>query len=264
MDAEIRQRLTAMEKEILALIGEVSGQLETDTGQGRGEINATLWRLQRKLGTAPGYFSDSGQDRVLDSVVFKGKRGGTFVELGGNDGLVGSPTLYFELMRGWNGVLIEGSPTLCDAAAAFRRCECIEAVVAGREEVREFLEIRAGEPFFQQGGLIDCQPKLQRQLSDQGKLDHGRKVEVRTRTLADILDTAGLKQIDYLALDIEGAELEVLESFPFDRFDITAISVENQRGPGAYSEILGDAGFVLLEYLGLDEIYIHNTANVDL
>ncbi|MEM7189422.1 MAG: methyltransferase, partial [Pseudomonadota bacterium] len=60
----------------------------------------------------------------MDGQFFRGKRNGTFVEIGGYDGITGSNCLFFELMRGWSGLLIEPSPMFHAQAAAFRRATC--------------------------------------------------------------------------------------------------------------------------------------------
>ena len=49
------------------------------------------------------YVSQAGQDMVVDRVL-GGKRGGTFIDVGGYDGTTGSNSWFFELWRGWYGV----------------------------------------------------------------------------------------------------------------------------------------------------------------
>jgi hypothetical protein len=42
------------------------------------------------------------------------------------------------------------------------------------------------------------------------------------------INTAAIFRVDYFSLDIEGPELEVLETIPWDKVDISAISVETE------------------------------------
>ena len=39
-------------------------------------------------------------------------------------------------------------------------------------------------------------------------------------------------RLDYLSLDVEGLEMEVIRTIPFDRIDIRVISVEHKHVPG--------------------------------
>ena len=53
-------------------------------------------------------FSQGGQDIFLDQVIFKSQlRDGFFVEAGADDLVEDSNTLYFEIERGWTGILVE-------------------------------------------------------------------------------------------------------------------------------------------------------------
>ena len=85
----------------------------------RGQINQQIWECERLSGQRDQFFSQAGQDAYLDERVFKGKRDGVFVEIGGYDGVTGSNCLFFELIRGWTGLLIEPSPTYFAKAASF-------------------------------------------------------------------------------------------------------------------------------------------------
>ncbi|MGE9292006.1 MAG: FAD-dependent oxidoreductase, partial [Puniceicoccales bacterium] len=48
--------------------------------------------------------------------------------------------------------------------------------------------------------------------------------------LTHLLDEAGVDRFDYISVDVEGAELSILESFDFAAYDVTAWSVENNGG----------------------------------
>ena len=52
--------------------------------------------------------------------------------------------------------------------------------------------------------------------------------KLKTRTLASILDECEAPTyIDYMSMDIEGAEFEVLSTFPFDRYSFGFLSIEH-------------------------------------
>lgn len=82
-----------------------------------------------------------------------------------------------------------------------------------------------------------------------------RVFPVGTRTLASVLADHSLFQIDYLSLDVEGAELDILRTFPFDHFDITAWSIENNTDDPELARLMAANGYELREHVGVDEIY---------
>ncbi len=95
-------------------------------------------------GSKPQWFSQAGQDRFLDEQVFAGRRNGSFLDVGGYDGITGSSTAFFELFRGWEGMLIEPVPAFFELARQRRRCRCLQCAVAGKTGPAEFLHVTAG------------------------------------------------------------------------------------------------------------------------
>ena len=77
-------------------------------------------------------------------------------------------------------------------------------------------------------------------------LESRGEVVVETITLGDVLDVAGAPaHVDFLSLDVEGAEFEILETFPFDRRSFGLLVVEH-----AYVKEKQDKILKLLEGAG--------------
>ena len=77
-----------------------------------GHVRMRLWQVEKQFGLHSWYFSQAGQDRYLNERIFRHKRDGTFVEIGGYDGWTGSNCVFFEKVLGWTGVVVEASPQL--------------------------------------------------------------------------------------------------------------------------------------------------------
>ena len=221
-------------------------------------VRMQLWQVEKQLGLHARYFSQAGQDRYLGERIFRNKRNGVFVEIGGYDGWTGSNCVFFEKVLGWTGLVVEASPQLSGRIGETRSAKVIHAAVSDRDGAAEFLQVTSG--LTQMGGLIDHYhaETLQRVRRDERHSEIA--VTVPSTRLDTLLGAHGLKEIDYLSIDVEGAERAVLHSVDFDEFDITALSIENNRpGRESYMDILDPAGYRQVAVLGMDEIWVRRS-----
>ena len=98
-------------------------------------------------------------------------------------------------------------------------------------------------------------------LSDE--VEYGGKVKARYKVpikrLADILDERGIKHVDFVSLDVEGAEIGVLSGIDFSRVDIDCFTIENNKGwqrEKRLRRFMINAGYRLKARLWLDEVWI--------
>lgn len=158
-------------------------------------------------------------DRRLVTLL-DGKRHGSFVELGANDGLQQSNTLALETLMDWRGLLVEADPEL---AAECRRNRPLATVVCA-----------AAGPGW---GMAHLDP---RDLTSAVGLDRaGGEVLVTTAPLSSLIDAADLSgPIDVLSVDVEGFELEILAGLDLSRHAPCHLLVETLR-PVEVSRALG-------------------------
>lgn len=231
---------------------ELQASLKGETTRRRGPIVREIHRISSMLEDTAQYYSQAGQDRVVDRLL-KGKRDGVFADIGGYDGLTGSNTLFFELFRGWSGVVVEPAPTQLRKAKALRRCQCLGYAAAGRARTLEFMEVTAG--FTQMSGFLETyDADLLAQV--RGDPRHAEEVHaLEAKPLGDILSEAGLAQIDFLSLDVEGGEMDILQNFDFSAFDVQIWSIENNTANSAIPDLMKDRGYDLVEFAGVDDIF---------
>lgn len=197
------------------------------------------------------FHSEHRQDQWLVENVFGDKRGGVFCEAGAIDGLLFSNTLHFAQEKDWSGVLIEGLP------------ECLGPLSNNRPEswaVSCALSNRFGVGWFErmENGPIGWSGLVNQADSPRNNSDPSwrQNFKVQLRTLASVLDECQVYQIDYLSLDIEGDERNVLNGFPFHRFYIDVIGVEDNSGDNqALRDLLTDRGYRHLARVGIDEMW---------
>ncbi len=226
--------------------------LKSEKSRRRGELVRHLHEMRRRLDTAYPYVSQAGQDFIVDQLLGK-KRDGVFVDIGGYDGVTGSNTFFFEVWRGWTGLLVEPVEKSLEKARGMRRCTCVGCAVAEADGNAEFIEVKSG--FTQMSGMAHSYDPamLERARADVRHREALRAVE--TRSLASLLSEHAIMRADFISLDIEGGELEVLSGFPFDRFDVTIWAIENNTGNDAIRAIMMRNGYYMIELAGVDEIY---------
>lgn len=220
----------------------------------RGRLIQDRWAVWQMLGQGRRYFSQAGQDEYLDRSVFERRRGGIFVEIGAYDGITGSNTLFFELFRGWSGILVEASPTYHNLVADNRDTPCLNIAVAPEAGEVAFLDIRRG--YTQMGGIVDSLGAQALAAIEADSRTESEVITVEAKPLAGILAEQGLERVDYLSIDIEGGEPAVLESFPFSEFDIHAWSIEVNEQTPRIGEIMTGAGYSLAGHIGVDQIWV--------
>ena len=194
-----------------------------------------------------------GMDEKLEKYL--SFRDGFFVELGANDGVTQSNTYFLEKRRGWKGVLIEPSLNLfisctknrsdrnsffCNACVPFSyRNEFVRIDYAKLRSVSSSLEndLESVDEFTAEGRSF-LGPS-------QGNISFGAEA----KPLSRILDEAGSpKSIDFLSLDVEGAELEVLKGIDFDKYCIKYMLVEC-RDLERLSNFLAQKNYLLVDKL---------------
>lgn len=223
-------------------------------GPERGRLIQERWNIVQMIGRDRRFHSQAGQDEFLDRAIFKGRRNGTFVEIGAYDGITGSNTLFFEAHRGWSGLLIEASPSLHALAAERRLAPCLQVAVAAEAGQAEFLDVRKG--YVQMGGLVETLGEAERKVIEADPRTQSEIIKVPTRALADILIEEGLRRIDYISIDIEGGEPGVLASFPFGDFDIHAWTIEVNDGSDEIVAIMAQASYARIAHIGVDQIFV--------
>lgn len=182
------------------------------------------------------YFSLNQLDRKLEAYV--NYDNGYFVELGANDGVTQSNSLYFEKHRNWRGLLVEPAPQnflKCRQNRSSRDSIYCAACVSfdyDQEFVRIAYSNLMSTPVSLESDIQD--PRAHAKLGDQF-LSSGETVfefGAVARTLNSLLvDADAPKVIDFLSLDVEGAELEVLKGVDHQAYRFKYILVECRDFP---------------------------------
>lgn len=177
------------------------------------------------------YFSLNQLDRKLEKYV--NYNNGYFVELGANDGVTQSNSLYFEKYRGWHGLLVEPAPQNYLKCRKNRstKSHIYCAACVSFEYTKEFVRIAYSNlmstPVSLESDISD--PMAHAHLGNQflGSGEAVFEFGAVARSLSSLLLDAGAPRlIDFLSLDVEGAELEVLKGIDHKAFRFKYMLVE--------------------------------------
>jgi FkbM family methyltransferase len=175
---------------------------------------------------------------VLSELGFK--RGGFFVEFGAANGKELSNTWLLEKRFGWSGILAEPARCWHGPLAAHRGCaiehDCVWKTTG---ETLEFLETAEAElATLADYQSVDMHAKARRSAKCYG---------VKTVSLADLLARHHAPAApDYLSIDTEGSEYEILREFDFARHPFKVITCEHNHTSARAKifELLTRAGYV--------------------
>jgi FkbM family methyltransferase len=185
----------------------------------RLELSAVDHFLERYSGPTN---SQLKQD-VLVLLLTHFKQNGYFVEFGGCDGIYLSNTYLLEKMYKWNGILAEPTKKYHDDLAKNRSCHIDHRAVYTKSG--DSIEFREVIGINEISGINETLPL------DSFRKDRDRRFEiynVDTISLEDLLKYHGAPQhIDYLSVDTEGSEFEILSNFSFENYSIDIITVEH-------------------------------------
>mmetsp|Transcript_17595 Transcript_17595/g.22948 ORF Transcript_17595/g.22948 Transcript_17595/m.22948 type:complete len:292 (-) Transcript_17595:270-1145(-) len=163
--------------------------------------------------------SQQGQDKTI-AFLMNEKRG-FFIDLAANDAVAFSNTLMLERDLGWDGVCIEANPQYW-LGLSRRKCTVIGAVVGQiKNEIVKFTFAR-GDHFKDPGvlgGIVG--PGFDNKVIGSGSRNF------HTVPLQELFEQANVPpHIDYMSLDVEGAEWYIMEAFPWEKYSLRFLTVE--------------------------------------
>ena len=177
------------------------------------------------------YLAKDGIDKKMEKYL--NYKNGYFVELGANEGIVQSNTYYFEKYKGWKGLLIEPSPNKyleCIANRSDKNSIYCAACVSF-DYTKKFVELVYSD-FMTTGLHVETDIGNPNEHAKKGEkylkanesvFIFGAKAEQLNNLL---IKSSAPNIIDFLSLDVEGAEIEVLKGVEHSRFRFKFLLIE--------------------------------------
>ena len=201
-------------------------------------------------------YSQLGQDVEVVTFYDK-KKNGYFIEIGASDGIELSNTYLLEKEYNWKGICCEPIPSR------------FEKLVTNRPN-----SICFNEALYNQSGLtitfdiannFDLLSGISEHIDRHKCAVDANKttIQVQTLTLQDVLEKAKAPSfIDYMSLDTEGTELEILKPFDFEKYTFGLIDIEHNYIEPRRTEIknlLLSKGYIYKGDNKWDDMYKHHS-----
>ncbi len=184
--------------------------------------------------------------RIFLDAFWNKKAPGFYIEIGAFDGKKKNSTIILE-QSGWDGVCVEPTPSSFEQLSSNRKCRC-ENVAIWKE--RGFTEFSVYDNNPAWNGITETLDEFHL-----NKLHESTKIIVPTRTWNDLKLP---KKIDYLQIDVEGAELAILDCIDWNTQKISYICIEDngsKTGDKTYYNYMESLGYQCLVQQHVDFLW---------
>ena len=200
--------------------------------------------------------SQLGQDLNVIQ-IYKEKQNGYFIEIGAVDGISLSNTYLLETKYNWRGICVEPNPETFEKLKINRpQSHCCDNAIFSETgltvqfDIANTCNLLSGISTY-----IDCHKNTVN--------SNKTTIQVTTLSFNDLLEKYNAPTfIEYLSLDTEGTEYEILKTFNFDKYTIGLIDVEhNSIEPRRthIRELLQSKGYIYMGENKWDDMYKHSS-----
>lgn len=179
-------------------------------------VDKTL-RKTNFLGFASISFSQEGEDMIL-SKLFEEKEKGFFIDIGAHHPIRFSNT-YKLYLNGWRGINIDAMPNSMNLFKKYRKEDInLEIPISKVSKTMPFYT-------YNEPALNTFSEELAKERGEAKQI-----YNLETKTLSEVLDQympKNIQKIDFMSIDVEGLDFEVLESNDWAKYKPTVILIES-------------------------------------
>lgn len=189
---------------------------------------------------------------------FPNKQNGKCIEVGATDGIYFSNTYHFEL-NGWDSLCIEPVPSTFEKLKKNRK-NCLNLAISSenKEEIDfELFTINGvDQPHSAMSG-IKVDDVLVNDLKKHFPNTERKTIKVPTKRLDWCIENHFKhEQIDFISIDTEGNELDVLKSFDVNSFNLKLLIIENNYNTPEIENYLNNLNWIKDKRSHVNDFYI--------
>lgn len=213
------------------------------------------------------FYSQCEEDILLNNNYFKNKKNGVYLELGALDGVLYSNTKFFEDTLGWKGILIEPHPDKFKSLIKNRpNNKFFNNLVSCHKEplkFRYFIDNMAAVSGVETTLSKNHLNVFFESTNEWKKAQPQNTISIIPRSLTDIIKSTSITHIDFMSLDVEGHEYEVLQSWdfsiPIDLILIETLGTEPHK-EALCRQILLENQYIYSKKIAHNEIFVLKTS----
>ncbi|MFC1839023.1 FkbM family methyltransferase [Thermodesulfobacteriota bacterium] len=175
---------------------------------------------------------------------FENKKNGIFVDVGGNEPRSKySQSWHLESILNWTGLIVEPNPSLANKAMEERPgsivCECASTSPEKTGETEFYIPLLDGA---EKTGHASLEINV-----DEHNYKEHKVIKVKTTTLSALLEKHNIEKIDFLSIDVEGMEMDVLLGLDFNKYKPSLILMEDKHLYLNKHRFLKKMGYILMK-----------------
>ena len=184
--------------------------------------------------------------RIFLDAIWKTDKPGFYVEIGAFDGRKKNSTIILEHI-GWQGVCVEPTPASYAKLRENRKCRCENVALWNRKGFSEFATYES-DPAW--NGIVETLDEYHL-----NRISEAKKIFVPTVTWDELKLP---KKNDYLQIDVEGAELAIMDCINWDQQQISYICIEDnasKAGDKTYYNYMESLGYQCIVQQHVDYLW---------
>ncbi len=202
-------------------------------------------------------YSQDNQDYIVYNNFFKNKKDGVFCDVGGNHPLNINNTRYFEEL-GWSGYVFEPLPYMKPLWEKHRKAKFFPFGASDKEREVTFSIVKDATGWEDMLSFV-------KETRDEDYGHETEEITIEVKPLKEIFEKEDIFYIDYMSIDVEGHELNVLKGIDFNKVQINVLTIENNNpskniiyGDDDIRKIMFENNYILWgRIVGLDDIYVY-------
>ena len=201
------------------------------------------------------FYGQFGEDRYI-SQFFDDSYKGLCIDIGAYDGISGSNTYYFE-QNSWISLCIEPNPESFDNCNAIRK-NTINCCVSNydKDDVKFNIVRLHGNNTSAISSLAIDERLIE---SHKHLIENIETIFVKVKSLNTIFIEESIpKNIDFISIDTENTEIDVLKGIDFDKYNINFLIIENNFDEKMIEDFLIDKNFKKINRIAVNDFYVNN------
>lgn len=199
------------------------------------------------------FYGQFGEEKFINT-IFPNKTDGICIEVGAYDGISLSNTLHYE-QKGWRALCIEPIPEAFNKCKQIRK-ECYQCCIGENDSSHDidFTIFHLNNNLCAISSLIPDERLIE---SHKHLITNISNTKVKVRSLTSLLDELNFPlNIDFISIDTENTELDVLKGIDINKYNIKLFVIENNYNELKCETYLNPYGYKKINRIGVNDFYL--------